>query len=88
MSENGLSSLAGACCAIPVCPIHPAVSTSHQEHCMAQCYRKAGQPGARKAPTTSQELLDSVAGHSLGVPTPTLRCLLSPPVLHDSAADP
>lgn len=87
MSENGLSSLAGACCAIPVCPIHPAVSTSHQNTAWPSV-TKAGQPGARKAPTTSQELLDSIAGHSLGVPTPTLRCLLSPPVLHDSAADP
>lgn len=70
MSENGLSSLAGACCAIPVCPIHPAVSTSHQEHCMAQCYRKAGQPGARRAPTTSQELLVLLGIHWVFLPPP------------------
>lgn len=69
----------------PVCP--PTLLSAHPTR-NTGWLRKARQPGARRAPTTSQELLESVAGHLLGVLAPTLRCLLSPLVLHDTTSRP
>lgn len=63
---------------------HPPLLSAHPTRNTG--WHSKAQP--RRAPTTLQQLLGSVAGHSLGVLALILRCLLSPLVLPDTSSRP
>lgn len=79
MSEHGLSSLAGASSATPAWCQHRPAGT-----CVAQGHSKAGQPGARRAPATSQNCWEVVLGvHCVFLPNPEV---FAQPSLHSTSS--